>query len=171
MKCPLCAHEGIDEQAAVCPACNADLTAYKSLEKIQGSLKRQRMMSLVFIMLFIIALLACVAIFLLAKSKDCSEAEQKLQQCEMLTTQQSTEIGQLQQQIAELKSENTRLQDEMAKAPATKSITYLVREGETLYGIARNFYGDGKLYTKIAQDNGISNPDLIIAGDTIIIKL
>lgn len=171
MKCPLCAHEGIDDNVTICPACNADLTAYKSLEVVKRSLNRQRMISILFIVLFIIALLACVAIFLLAKPKNCTEAEQKLQQCESLTTEQAAEIGQLTQQVADLKSEVKRLQEEQLKAPASKSVTHLIREGETLYGIARNFYGDGKMYSKIAQDNGISNPDLIYTGDSIIINL
>ena len=171
MKCPLCAHEGIDDNATVCPACNADLTAYKSLEVVKKSLNRQRTISIVFIVLFIIALLACIAIFLMNKPRDCSEAEQKLEQCEILSTQQAAEIGQLKQQVADLKGEIKQLQEETAKAPASKSITHLIREGETLFGIARNFFGDGKMYKKIAQDNGISNPDLIIAGDSIIINL
>jgi hypothetical protein len=33
-----------------------------------------------------------------------------------------------------------------------------------------NYLGDGNLYSKIAADNGIENPDIIIAGREIIIN-
>lgn len=46
----------------------------------------------------------------------------------------------------------------------TENKTYTVRSGDTLWAIARKFYGNGAEYTKIASANGISNPNLIYPG-------
>lgn len=43
-------------------------------------------------------------------------------------------------------------------------ITYTVKKGDTLSGIASRY---GTTYQKIAQDNGIANPNLIYAGQTL----
>ncbi len=47
--------------------------------------------------------------------------------------------------------------------------TYTVVPGDTLWGIAALFYGDGTRYPEIAAANGIENPDLIYPGQTFII--
>ena len=54
-------------------------------------------------------------------------------------------------------------------APSASS--YTVIKGDTLWGIAKRYYGDGSLYTKIAAANSekISNPNLIFPGQVLII--
>lgn len=51
----------------------------------------------------------------------------------------------------------------------TENKTYTVRSGDTLWAIARKFYGNGAEYTKIASANGISNPNLIYPGQVFSI--
>lgn len=46
---------------------------------------------------------------------------------------------------------------------------YTVAAGDTLWDIAERVYGDGTQYTRIAQANGLSNPDLITPGESLII--
>ena len=46
---------------------------------------------------------------------------------------------------------------------------YTVVRGDTLWGIAKKFYGDGSRYPEIAKANNISNPDLIYAGQKLLI--
>jgi len=41
----------------------------------------------------------------------------------------------------------------MPPAPSAGSQTYTMKAGDTLYGVARRFYGDGKLWTKILEAN------------------
>ena len=50
---------------------------------------------------------------------------------------------------------------------ASNSITYMVKAGDTLTTIARNY---GVSYLKIATDNGIVNPNLIHVGQKLVIK-
>ncbi|GIG56352.1 putative mannose-specific lectin precursor [Longispora fulva] len=55
-------------------------------------------------------------------------------------------------------------------APAAAAArTYTVQSGDTLWGIAEQFYGDGNRYMEIANANGISNPDLINPGQVLTI--
>ncbi|MFD6896004.1 LysM peptidoglycan-binding domain-containing protein [Rhodococcus sp. NPDC060086] len=54
-----------------------------------------------------------------------------------------------------------------AAAPAPR--THTVASGDTLWAIAERFYGDGNQYQRIADASGISNPDLIRAGQVLTI--
>jgi len=52
-------------------------------------------------------------------------------------------------------------------APTPQSVTYVVKPGDTLGGIAAKY---GTTYQHLAQVNGILNPNLIRAGQTLKIK-
>lgn len=45
--------------------------------------------------------------------------------------------------------------------------TYTVQTGDSLWGIAQKFYGNGNRYSEIASANDIANPDLIYAGEVL----
>lgn len=49
--------------------------------------------------------------------------------------------------------------------------TYTVKKGDSLWKIAKQFYGNGSLYTKIydANTNKIANPNLIYVGQVFVI--
>jgi LysM domain len=47
--------------------------------------------------------------------------------------------------------------------------TYTVVSGDTLWGIAERFYGDGNKYQVIADASGVPNPDLIYPGQVLTI--
>ena len=46
---------------------------------------------------------------------------------------------------------------------------YTVVRGDTLWGIAQKFYGNGSRYTEIARANNIANPDIIHVGQKLLI--
>lgn len=56
-------------------------------------------------------------------------------------------------------------------AGAAQTRTYTIVKGDTLWGIARKFYGSGAKYTRLAEANRdiIKNPNLIYPGQTIVI--
>lgn len=62
----------------------------------------------------------------------------------------------------------TYTDDGPAPEPAPQR-TYTVQPGDTLWGIAVLFYGDGTRYPEIAAANGVENPNLIYPGQTFII--
>ena len=45
--------------------------------------------------------------------------------------------------------------------------SYVVKSGDNLSKISKQFYGNSNDYSKIAQANGISNPDLIRVGQEL----
>ncbi len=59
-----------------------------------------------------------------------------------------------------------RMVNEILKQPI-KELVYKVKKGDTLIGIAKKY---NTTYQKIAKDNNIKNPDLIIVGQKLIIK-
>lgn len=48
---------------------------------------------------------------------------------------------------------------------------YIVQRGDTLWHIARSFYGKGTEYHKIVKANRISNPNLIYPGQELRIPV
>ena len=67
----------------------------------------------------------------------------------------------------------TKEEVKVASPPQASSAqrTHKVVKGESLWKIANQFYGDGRLYTKIydANTNQIANPDLIKIGQVLVI--
>ncbi len=55
------------------------------------------------------------------------------------------------------------------KSTASAAVSYLIKKGDTLWDIASTYYRNPWLYPKIARANGLPNPDLIFAGETITI--
>ena len=56
-----------------------------------------------------------------------------------------------------------------AAATVASSGGYQVRKGDTLYGIAKNKYGDGKQWTRIASANPGLRPETLKVGQTIMV--
>lgn len=171
MECPLCKHAGLDAGVNTCPSCKADLSAYHDVDTIEVSLKKQKKNTLIFMALFIIAVLACVAIFFINGSGGTSqEDEKKIIECTAIADNLKAENQQLKQNLAEMEAKNTQLLIVKEEELVPKDITHEIKEGESLFMIAKKYLGNGDFYAKIAEDNGIKDPDLIIAGTVIIIK-
>ena len=45
--------------------------------------------------------------------------------------------------------------------------SYTVKEGDCLWTIAEDYYGEGAAYTEIVAKNGLSNPELIFPGQEL----
>jgi LysM repeat protein len=59
-------------------------------------------------------------------------------------------------------------------SPPSQSLpdnTYTVQDGDCLWNICKYYFGDGSLYQKVADLNGISNPDLIYAGQVLNLNI
>ena len=74
---------------------------------------------------------------------------------------------------ATVKQEDTTATATAETNPAvTENKTHTVQSGDTLWGIAKKYYGNGSLYTKIAAANpGIKNPNLIHQGQVLSIPV
>lgn len=76
--------------------------------------------------------------------------------------------------VIEEKAQVEEQRPESANSPAPQEnqpLTYTVKSGDCLWKIAKQFYGDGSLYTKIynANRNQITNPNLIYPNQVFII--
>lgn len=54
-------------------------------------------------------------------------------------------------------------------SPAPTARYYTVVSGDTLWGIAKRFYGNGNRYPEIASANNIANPNIIYIGQKLLI--
>ena len=59
----------------------------------------------------------------------------------------------------------------LTSTPSSTGIggSYTVKKGDTLYGIARSKYGDGKQYTRIVAANPGVSPQSLKVGQTLVI--
>jgi len=44
---------------------------------------------------------------------------------------------------------------------------YVVKQGDTLFTIAKDYYGDGYQYTKVAEDNQLTDPNVLEVGQIL----
>jgi cell division protein FtsB len=184
MECPLCKHVGLGAEVENCPSCKADLTTFHSLDAIETSIKKQKKTTAIFVILFILALLGCVAIYLLkSPSSEPIVDKEKVAEYEITIQGLTNENQSLKASVASLQEEKTALEKEAVQPEAGSAaadpgsstaepeiITHVILEGESLFSIAKKYLGNGDLYPKIASDNGIDDPDIIIAGKEIIIN-
>lgn len=57
-----------------------------------------------------------------------------------------------------------------AEEEDTEDVTYIVEPGDTLWGIAERFFGDGNRYKEIAELNNLADPNIIHAGQELVIQ-
>lgn len=70
----------------------------------------------------------------------------------------------------EEKKEEAKITENRDASTAQKPKTHIVKRGDTLWGIAKRYYGNGSLYPKIVSANPkIKNPNLTIDGWELVI--
>lgn len=62
---------------------------------------------------------------------------------------------------------NTENKPRSAEKSTPTPQTYIIQRGDTLSAICRKYYGEASLFSKLAQYNGIKNPNLIYAGNVL----
>jgi nucleoid-associated protein YgaU len=67
----------------------------------------------------------------------------------------------------EIKKVDPNYSDLQHNVSVGPGVTYVVKSGDTLSKISKSFYGTPNEYNKIAQANGISNPDKIQVGQEL----
>lgn len=56
-------------------------------------------------------------------------------------------------------------------AESLPDYTYTVQEGDCLWNICKQYFGDGSLYQQVSDLNGIANPDLIYPGQVLNLNI
>ncbi len=76
--------------------------------------------------------------------------------------------------LREYRRTNSIIGDPPSERPNTNSpkpnnVEYIVKKGDTLWAIAKKYYGSGSQYPKIVKENNIKNPNIIFPGQKFII--
>lgn len=170
MNCPICDYKGLGDDALNCPSCNADLSVFRALDAVEESMQKQKKRTVLFIILFFIAMMACFAIYMIFTSGSDKANDEKLLACTAELQLVKAENQDLKTSLATAEEENKKLMEVKEEKEKNEPITHVIKDGESLYVIAREHLGNGDLWPKIAADNGIEDPDIIITGTELIIN-
>jgi len=163
MDCPVCKKTAIPDESRFCPSCQADLEVYPIIGQIEKKHRARFWISLVLGLLAIIFLAGWIITSVSGNGKN---------KLESLRRELSLKIDSLNMANVNLKAKNDEMSAKLAELPGTKSrqqSTYTVKEGESLFIIARKIYGNGFKYDQIVADNKLADPDKIAAGQKLVI--
>lgn len=167
MDCPVCNSSGIADESKKCPHCNADLEALLLTKKIEQTGKNRLLFGWIAAILFFLVLIAFIVFFMI-KPKSDQPSKKQTQEITLL----KAEIDKVKKQNETLLSKNNELTAQLNKKTEEKTKRekiYVVEAGETLFTIARKVLGNGYKYEDIAKDNNISDPDILITGQKLVI--
>lgn len=167
MECPVCNTIGIRAEAKICPKCNSDLEGIQLFKHFKKCHKSRLTIAIVASVLFVIVLLAWILSFILT-SVDSEVHQQDI----IVEANSNPELFDIKAENENLKIEGEALNKkikELEKEQLKKETTYVVKENETLFSIARIIYGNGFKYMDIAKDNQIEPPYIIQLGQKLTI--
>lgn len=166
MNCPVCNSSGIAENAKKCPQCSADFEALQLMKQIEQTSKTRLMFGWIAAILFLIVL--GIFIIFMMKSETDQPSEKETQELSQL----KTDLDNVKKENESLLMKNNELTAQLNKKneeKAKREKIYVVQAGETLFSIARKVLGNGYKYADIAKDNNISDPDILITGQKLVI--
>jgi len=99
---------------------------------------------------------------------DLTAARQQSEDLQAEVDQLSTELRQTQRQLTQLQNSPPPAA-QPSPAPEESPTLYTVQRGDTLLGLAEEFYGDPELAVLIAEANDMSARAKLNTGDTLII--
>lgn len=167
MDCPVCKSSGISEDARNCPQCNSDLEGLNLLKRIEKSNKNRFNFGIVMFVLLVVTIAVWLITLTLARNSD--RDIDNIAEVEKFSDLKS-ELERSKNEILKLKSEKKELSNQLSEVITEKENrveTYIVKEGETLFTIARRVYGNGYKYVDLAKDNNIDAANSIVAGQEL----
>jgi len=144
-KCPICGKAGISDykkEDIVCPACNTDLSIYRTIDKGNRNHKFLQMLSGIFFLII-------VCLFFFRPTKQVDIKREMLQDSIKVVQSQ---VNLLISQMDSLKGLNNG---------GAKEFFYIVTKGDNFAKISRKFYHTEKYASKIALFNGLSLESVI----------
>ncbi len=159
MKCPACNQELVKPLPTICPHCGADLSLNVHLRQLCRDVKRNYRLG--WLGLGIIFLVALITL-LFRGPKPYPPSSQN-----------HDSVNILQGKIAALEDSLARYKQRFeapSEASQKSEEEYVIQPGDNLWLIAQKLLGDGKQYSRIANDNQISDPSFIQVGQKIKIK-
>ena len=175
MKCPVCQASNPDD-ASSCNTCNSDLEAFAQIKFLDDQIKTKTRAVMLISILLGVLVLAGGAFFVNMNSApapvDNSGELNKLEdQVKDLNTQleAAQENLKMLQEAPVEESQEESAEETTDSEPVSDAKSHIVKEGESLWSISADHYGDGNMYPKIAAQNNITDPDLIPVGLNLIL--
>jgi len=169
MECPVCNASGLPDNAKKCTKCNSDLEAFLLTQKINKSTRNRLNFGIIAATLFVILLIVWIISLTIQTNTD--EKDSGVTEVQEFSGI-NAELENVKNENIKLKAENSELSQKLTEATTPeprREETYIIKEGETLFSIARKIYGNGLKYVDLAKDNNIQEPDKLIAGNKLII--
>ena len=167
MDCPVCNSSGIPDESKKCPHCNADFEAFQLTKKLEQTGKNRLLFGWIATILLFLVLIALVAFFMITPKAD-QLSEQETEEISLL----KADIDKVKKQNESLLTKNNELAAQLnmkVEEKGKREKIYVVEAGESLFTIARKVLGNGYKYEDIAKDNNISDPDILITGQKLVI--
>ena len=177
MKCPVCQTSNSDH-VSNCIECNSDLEAYSQINFLDDQIKTKTRIVMA-LGAFLGALVLSGAFLFMNMSStettdNTSEDINKYKGDVIILEAQVKDLNsQLSKAESKLKSlesadgDSQGAQETAKEGSEPMSKTHTVQEGESLWSISSDHYGDGNKYTQIVQQNQITDPNLIVVGLTL----
>jgi hypothetical protein len=171
MDCPICHKVGLDQETALCPQCDSDLSCFPLLDSMAAgqqmlkqrlaendtAIKRHRAGK--HMALALCGALACLCLVLAGLFY-------------AVRANNQAELGSLQSEILSLR--DSLMKDIPQTGTETVSrppFRYVIQKGDNLAKITRIFYGEATCCDSLRVNNDLRDDGLIFAGDTLLIKL
>ncbi len=189
-QCPVCSTKNLKPEDVVCPVCQSDLSSFKLIEKLDQQNERGSGNRSVFIALIVLIITGWAAMFWYVNKTFASDQKddslnKALQKISEQNGQLNLQLDSLEMKLNELnsvpheiiadsiieESSMPNIEEPIDSTVSDKEVSkYKVKEGETLWSIAKKYYGDGKYYTQIMEDNGMESMKDFKYGMTLNIK-
>ena len=155
MICPICLKAGLQNDTAICPQCNSDLSAFILIQNIQKDKSRNK--NNFKWALTIVGLCILFALIYWQFPRTVTEiVEAKTQ-----TKIDSTDY---------FKSELAKLKETQA-SDTNKIVKYIVKQNDNLGKISKQLFNDYKHVDRIVKENKIQNQNMIVVGEILFIDL
>jgi len=161
--CPVCNKPGLPDyriQETVCPQCNSNLKSYVLLNSIKR--RSRRFVGGILAIAVLLSVLAVILHFTSA-NKSAKIIDDKITKLEIA----NDSIDFLIRRINQFEV------NENANSSPEKPVTFIykVRDGDNLGKIAELFFDDYRKFEKIAEDNNLTQPYLLLIGQPLTIKI
>lgn len=166
MNCPICNYQGMAENSAICPECKSEIGLLNDINVISKTTKKNRTN---FVLLFVL-FICVIVIGLIVIHKQKSHVTNVQQTVEKLTQENLS----LKNTIADMQKcapdQMGQSGDTLKKPDKVTQTEYTVQKNDNLWIIAQKLYGDGFMYKKIADDNNIKKPYMVLIGTKLTIN-
>lgn len=181
MNCPVCKTADLDAKVSECPNCKSNLSAFYQIDGINKKLKNQKNYIIALAVIVVLVVIGWgVSSQMQTKVKTVVKIEKEDNSAMKSLTEENeslkVNIQALENKIEESKlndnivAKEMAVEDELEKENDFAERIYIVKEGETLYRIAKKELGDGYLYKKIAKENDIADPNKVLIGTELKIS-